>query len=45
MAQIAVEGVIGGEDSRAGDLIRLVTVPWRVAFRQPDRALWSLVFS
>jgi hypothetical protein len=27
-ARIAAEGVIGGEDSRAGDMIHLVTVPW-----------------
>ena len=26
--RIAAEGSVGGEDSRAGGLIRLVTVPW-----------------
>jgi hypothetical protein len=35
-ARIAAEGVIGGEDSRVGDLIRLVTVPWDMFISVPD---------
>jgi hypothetical protein len=44
-ARIMVEGVVGGEDSRAGDLIRFSYCTIENWFRAPDRQSWSWIFS
>ena len=45
VTRIAAEGAIGGEDSRAGGLIRCRHCTMGNGIQSTDRASWSLIFS